>query len=57
MGFLAAILDWNFRFQTSELGLRTELLYIFVCEMETHSEGPLNTLIVLSVGLMLYHCL
>ena len=25
--------------------------------METHSEGPVNTLIWLSVGLMLYHCL
>ena len=57
--FLAAILNWNCRFQTSEFGLQihqseifTELLYIyivFVCDRETHSDGPVSTLTCLSV--------
>ena len=33
------------------------ILYIFVCEMETHSKGPVNTLTWLYVGWMLHHCL
>ena len=62
MGFLAADLKigtLNFRIQTSDFKfqrseVRTELLYfyidIFVCQMEAHSEGPVNTLTCLYVG-------
>ena len=32
-------------------------ILVFLCEMETHSEGPVNTLTCLSVDEMLYHCL
>ena len=64
-GFLAAILNWNFRFQTSEFGLQTfkfqksqvptELFYSYIdiylfFEMGIYSEGPVNTLPCLSVG-------
>ena len=40
MDFLAAILNG----------------YIFVCQMEAHSGGPVNTLTCICVDLELYHC-
>ena len=60
MGYFAAILKWNFRFKTSKFRLQisegpAELLYFYIdinffCEMETQSEGPVNTLTCLPVG-------
>ena len=52
----------EFRLQVSEIrsphwAFALLYRYIFVCKMEIHSEGQVNTWTCLSVGWMLYHCL
>ena len=53
----------DFKIQKSEVPTELFVLlyrYVFVCEIETYSEGPVNTLKCLSVGSimsMLYRCL
>ena len=54
--FLAAILNWNFRLQTSNFrsphwAFALVNRYIFVCRMESHSECPVHTLTCLFVAL------
>ena len=62
MSFFAAILNCNFRLQTSDFRFQisevpTALVdrYIFVCQMESHSEYPVHTLTYISDDLKLYH--
>ena len=63
LGILPVILKLNFRLQNSDFKFQvsevpTDLLnrYIFVCQMDGHSEGPIHTLTCLFVDSILYQC-
>ena len=56
----AIIMNWNFGLRTSNFrsphrAFALLNIYIFVCQMESHSEYPKHTLTCLSADLMFYH--